>query len=240
MSNRVVTIIQARVGSTRLPGKVLMPLGGETALERVIERAALAEKSGQIVVATTVASGDDAIARLCDRIGVPVYRGSEQDVLDRYYRAAVEFRAETVVRVTSDCPLLDPAMLDEAVRTLWTHAADYVFIEPTPRGLPAEAISMSALSAAWTDASDANDREHVTLYILNHPELFRVLLVEPSDPTVWRADLRLTLDTPDDYRLLSAVYNGLGADVVTASTTKIMAFVEADPVLRALAQEVAL
>src|SRR5277367_2863697 len=147
----VVAIVQARMGSTRLPGKVLIDLGGETVLARVIARLRRAELVKEIVVATTDSAADDAIVGECRRLDVPTFRGSESDVLDRYYWAARGCPASVVVRITSDCPLIDPQLVDETIRVFQQQQADYAsntFSRTYPRGLDAEAFTTAALEQA--------------------------------------------------------------------------------------------
>ena len=154
----VVAIIQARMGSTRLPGKVLMDLGGETVLARVVGRLRRAIRIDEIVVATTDSAADDAIVRECHRLEVSSFRGSENDVLDRYYEAARVFAAEVVVRITSDCPVIDPDLVDETIRVFQLQCGDYCsnsFPRTYPRGLDTEVFTMNALEQGLARCSPA-------------------------------------------------------------------------------------
>lgn len=214
---RTVAIVQARMGSTRLPGKVLKDLEGEPLLTRVINRLQRAGTIHRVVIATTNKFEDDAIVEVCRDRGWDWFRGSELDVLDRYYKAAVAFQADIVVRVTSDCPLIDPAVVDMVVRQFHLKGdVDYLTntLPPRtfPRGLDVEVIAFSALKRAWNEATDSSDREHVTPYIYKHPELFRL------HGHYNRTDLsymRWTVDTEEDLALVRKIYAFFGSDRFT-------------------------
>lgn len=212
---KVVAIVQARMGSTRLPGKVLMDLAGRPVLSRVIARLGRAERLDAVVIATTTEPADDAIEEFCAERGWPCFRGSENDVLDRYYQAARAHQADVVVRITSDCPLIDPVLVDHIVdEFLQTDASvDYVSNSlPTdtfPRGLDVEVVRFEALKRAWTEAKDARFREHVTLYIYSHPETFRLRGVVND---VDLSHMRWTVDTKEDLALVRSVYRHFGDD----------------------------
>lgn len=197
----ITAIVQARINSTRLPAKVLLDLAGKPVLTHVIERLQRARKVDKVVVATTTASRDDAVAYLSERLGVACYRGSELDVLNRYYRAAVQAGARTVVRITSDCPLIDPALVDQAIDLFdaGTRTLDYVVNEGYPRGFDVEVMSFGALERAWREDPDAGTREHVTPFIVRQPALFPAAVLQCPEPT---RTYRLTLDTLEDYHLL--------------------------------------
>jgi spore coat polysaccharide biosynthesis protein SpsF len=207
---KTVAIIQARMGSTRLPHKVLMDLGGETVLARVVRRLSRSRMVSEFVVATTDSPGDDAIVRECQRLGVSCFRGSEHDVLDRYHQAARAAVAESVVRITSDCPLIDAELVDDTVRIFVEQQADYasnVFPRTYPRGLDAEVVTMAALDRAWCQASEPHQREHVTPYFYEHPETFKLASTRSeSDYSAYR----WTLDTAEDLELLRNIYARFG------------------------------
>lgn len=205
---RVVAIIQARMGSTRLPGKVLKDIAGKTMLARVIERVQLVQGLDEIVVATTWDSKDDLVVTESRQLGIATYRGSEHDVLDRYYQAAKTYQADVVVRITSDCPLIDPKVISKVLTNFHSSHADYAsnFIERTyPRGLEAEAMSFSALMRAWSEATRDYERTHVTPYIYLNPEQF-VLESVVSDLGARFSSLRWTLDTAEDLEFVRQVY----------------------------------
>jgi spore coat polysaccharide biosynthesis protein SpsF len=181
-------------------------------LARVIRRTQRAALLDEVVVATTTSSQDDPVVSECRRLGVRWFRGCEHDVLDRYYLAAEAFRAELVVRVTSDCPLIDPGLIDEVVEAFLRERPDYVsnFLERTyPRGLDNEAVSFDGLARAWCEAASPYQRVHVTPYFYENPGLFRLLAVKQDRDL---SDYRWTVDTPDDMRFANAVFDRLGGD----------------------------
>ena len=204
-------IIQARMSSTRLPGKVLLDLAGEPMLARVVARTKRAKTIDRTIVATTGEPEDEPIVALCRARGWAVSRGSRDDVLDRYYQAAVADGADPIVRITSDCPLIDPEVIDRVVEHLTT-GVDYASnINPRrtfPRGLDVEAFTFASLAAAWQDASDTSSREHVTPFLYRHPERFRIALVESERPEA--ADHRWSVDTPEDYELMRRILAHFG------------------------------
>jgi spore coat polysaccharide biosynthesis protein SpsF len=203
-------IVQARMGSKRLPGKVLSMIEGRTMLERVVERARRAERVSRVVVATSEAPEDDAIATVCRESTIDVFRGSEHDVLARYLGAARQFDADPIVRVTADCPLLDPAAVDAVVGRFEVGDVDYAanINPPTlPDGLDTEAFSRNALERAAREARLRSEREHVTPYIRNHPEIFRIANVRHARDL---SAMRWTVDEPDDLELVRAVYAEFG------------------------------
>lgn len=211
---RVVAVIQARMGSSRLPGKVLMDIAGRSMLARVVERVQRAPGIHEVVVATTVAPADDAVAAEAGRLGVTCFRGSEQDVLDRYYQCAQAHAAQVIVRVTADCPLLDPEVTGHVVAAFLEHRPDYASntLERTyPRGLDTEVFSMDALTRAWREALQPHQREHVTPYFYENPDLFTLLSVTDCDGEYGHH--RWTVDTADDLRFVRAVYEALGGDL---------------------------
>ena len=202
-----VAIVQARMGSTRLPGKVLMDLAGQTVLARVLRRLGRAHRIDAIVVATTTAGADEAIVPECSRLGVPCFRGSEEDVLDRYYQAASNSAATAVVRITADCPLVEPAIVDQTIQTFLERHADYAsnsLPRTYPRGLDVEVFTASALEQAQREAALHHQREHVTPYFYEHPELFR--LASHRGLQDYSA-FRWTVDTAEDLRMIRAIYD---------------------------------
>jgi len=203
---KVVAIIQARVGSTRLPGKVLKDLAGATVLARVVERVRRARRIDEVLIATTDRPADDAIVAECRKCSVAVSRGDQDDVLDRYFRAAQLKKADVVVRITSDCPLIDPEITDKTVAAFLEARPDYasnVMVRTYPRGLDTEVISFDALARAWQQARKPYEREHVTPYITEHPLEFKLLSVTGDDDF---SSHRWTVDTPEDMEFAQAVY----------------------------------
>lgn len=208
---KVVIIDQARMASTRLPGKVLKPVLGKPLLEYQIERLRRAARAHEIVIATTTNPSDDVLVAFCRQRGVKVYRGSELDVLSRYYGAAKAFGADVVVRVTSDCPVIDPAVVDQVIGHYLDHRDEYDYVSNTqvrsfPRGMDAEVFSMEALELAYREGRLDYEREHVTPFLYRHPERFRVgQWVFPEN----RGDERWTVDTPEDFELLRRIIEAL-------------------------------
>jgi spore coat polysaccharide biosynthesis protein SpsF len=203
---KVVAIIQARMGSTRLPGKVLKDIEGETCLARVVNRLRRAALIDELLVATTDRPADDAIVVECRHCAVPVSRGDENDVLDRYFRAAQLSKADAVVRITSDCPLIDPDVTDKTIRAFLDERPDYasnVLQRTYPRGLDTEVISVPALERAWRAASQRYQRAHVTPYIYEQPNQFKTVSVTGQGDY---SHYRWTLDTPEDLEFIRAVY----------------------------------
>jgi len=205
---KTVAIIQARIGSTRLPGKVLADIAGKPMIERVIERVAAANRVDEVVIATTNVTEDDVLVeRLKGLLGCSVYRGPVDDVLERYFECAKLHQAEVVVRVTADDPLKDPQIIDKAIELLSeVPSMDYCSntIEPTyPEGLDIEVMRFSALKRAHFEAKLSSEREHVTPYITKHPELFNCLNFKSDrDLSSWR----WTVDKPEDLRFMQRIF----------------------------------
>ena len=207
---RVVAIIQARMGSTRLPGKVMKDLGGATVLARVVNRTRRARLIDEVVVATTTAPGDDVIVDECRRLGVACFRGDENDVLDRYYQCARQFAADAVVRITSDCPLVDPELIDATVERFLEGKHDYVTngVPATfPRGLDVEVFTSDSLAFAWREAKESYERVHVTPYLYEQEGRFRVALLASTGDY---SHHRWTLDTNEDLELIRVIYEHFG------------------------------
>ena len=205
---RVVAIVQARLGSSRLPGKVLADIGGRPMLAHVIERLRRATRLHEIVVATSDMPSDELVAELSRKLGAMTFRGSECDVLDRFYQAATQFAADVVVRVTADCPLVDPRLVDAVVGEVVDRHADCSAVVPLgprafPRGFDCEAFTWATLERTWREARAPHERSHVTPFIYEHPEYFRLSALEADRDY---RHLRLTVDTIDDLLLVKALY----------------------------------
>ena len=194
-------IAQARMGSSRLPGKVLKPLGGRTVLEHVLTRASRAPGADVVCVATTVDAADDAIASAAKSLGFPVFRGSESDVLGRYAGAAEMLKADIIVRITCDCPLLDPLVVGESIRALKEKNADYVAQEWSewPQGVGCEVFPRALLDRAAKETNADYDREHVTPWIRNTAAKTKYAMKGPGAPV---SEQRWLLDYPEDYVFL--------------------------------------
>lgn len=210
-SKKTAAIIQARMGSTRLPGKVMKILKGKPVLWHVIERVKQAENIDQIIIATTTAKRDKIIFEKAKEWGVKAYQGSEEDVLARYYEAADKYEIDTVVRITSDCPLIDPHVIDEIVEyyngndyTLVTNAGSDLNNRTYPRGLDTEVFSFEVLEKSYKKTEEKYQREHVTPYIYeNYDDIYYYKNNEDL------SNYRLTLDTKEDFELIKALYDKL-------------------------------
>jgi spore coat polysaccharide biosynthesis protein SpsF len=206
-----IAIIQARMGSTRLPGKVLEVFAGKTALEHCVERTRACPAVDDVIVATTLAHRDDVLIDVCRARGWRWYRGSEDDVLDRYYHAARDAGASDVFRITSDCPLTDPDVLTELAARYREAAADYASTSwpraTFPLGISAELMRFDALERIWHADTNPAWREHVTPYLYRHPDRFTLVgLGCEADYT----HHRWTLDTPEDAQLLRKLFDHFG------------------------------
>lgn len=207
----ITVIIQARTGSTRLPGKVMKELCGKTVLAHDIERVSQAKLADEIIIATTTHDSDDVIVQEAEHLGVKVFRGSEDDVLSRYYFAAKEAGADVVARITSDCPLIDPVILDDVIRVfldgsydIVTNAGNDLSKRTFPRGLDAEVFSFEMLETAHLKAVETYQREHVTPYIYENA---KSVFYYQNDVDYSR--YRWTLDTEEDWQLISEIYQRL-------------------------------
>lgn len=211
---RVVAVIQAHMGSTRLPGKVLKDINGEPMLACVVNRARRALMLDAVVIATTVKLADNTIVDLCGEHNWYYSRGSEEDVLDRYYRAAMEYKADVVVRITSDCPLIDPEIIDLVIREFLVqkdldYASNTLPPRTFPRGLDVEVMTFEALAKAWREDHNPAWREHVTPYIYRHPENFKLYAVRNDADYSY---MRWTVDTEEDLEFVRKIYRHFGHD----------------------------
>jgi spore coat polysaccharide biosynthesis protein SpsF len=227
----VTLIVQARMGSTRLPGKVLKPIAGRPMLSYQLERLRNASRVGQIVIATTSSPSDDAIVAFCDREGVECTRGSEQDVLSRYAEAAARYDARIVARVTSDCPLIDPGLIDFAVTEFESGGAPYDYlsnmIEPTwPYGMAVEIFTRTALMEADREATAPAEREHVTPFLYWRPQRYRLKSLVRSPDLSFH---RWTVDTPEDFDLVTRILEALYPRKPRFDLQDVLALLEEHP-----------
>lgn len=228
---RNLVIIQARMGSSRLPEKVLKPLAGKPALWHVINRVQQCKLVDEVVVATTYQKSDLDIVQFCANIGVRVFAGSENDVLDRYYQVAKLFQPENVIRITADCPLQDPAIIDQVIEKHMKEQNDYTSntLEVSyPDGLDCEVIKFSVLKDAWKNAMLASEREHVTQYIIKNNSYKKNCLINAVD----KSEERWTLDTEEDYKFISKVYDELYSEENTFLSDDIYKLLERKPELQ--------
>ena len=210
---KIVAIVQARMGSTRLPGKVLRDLAGKPMLARVLERVRRAGSVDETIVATSDLPGDDPLADWLAAGRHACFRGSEQDVLARFAGAAAQTGADAIVRITADCPLIDPGVMDDVVAAFRAgqpgldYASNVLPRRTFPRGLDTEIFTRTALETCAREAADASSREHVTPFIYRHPERFRLHGIEADADY---SDHRWTVDTPEDFELIEKIYRALG------------------------------
>jgi spore coat polysaccharide biosynthesis protein SpsF len=210
----VLVVVQARMGSSRLPGKVLLPLSGAPMLQRQIERIQAARTAFALAVATTTSDADQPIRDLCAALDVACFSGHPTDLLDRHYQAAIDSGADAVVKIPSDCPLIDPAVIDRVIRRFLEspEPLDYASnLHPAsnPDGNDVEILSMEALSTAWKEATRPHEREHTTPFVWDQPHRFRLANVRSEAGIDMSMTLRFTVDYPADYRFVTAVYEEL-------------------------------
>lgn len=235
---KIVAIVQARMGSTRLPGKVLMDIAGKPALWHVINRLKQSKLINEIVIATTRKPEDQVIINLAADTGVKSHAGSEEDVLDRYFQAAKKYNADIIVRVTSDCPLLDPVIVDKVIGYFLENNYDYVSNtwssaqgerkQTYPVGLDTEVFSLAVLEKAWKEAKLPSEREHVTPYIWKNYKLFRIGHVGYDKDLYY---MRWTLDYDKDLIFIREVYKQLSCKGLTFNSDDVIALIQNNPQL---------
>lgn len=208
---RVEIYVQARIGSTRLPGKVLKPVLGKPLLFYLTERLARVKQADSFVILTSTKNEDDCIVAFCEKQGIPYFRGPEEDVLARYHQAAIARRPDAIVRITADCPLIDPASVDEVIAVYKNEFPQWDYVSNSlqrtfPRGLDTEIFSFEALDKAAHHATNQNEREHVTVYLYRHPELFHIKNV--ASP-INLSQHRWTVDTVEDFQLIQLLLEEL-------------------------------
>ncbi|MFC1667054.1 cytidylyltransferase domain-containing protein [Candidatus Omnitrophota bacterium] len=240
---KIGAVIQARMSSTRLPGKVLkeLPYGsGITVLEQIIDRLKKSKRLDDIVVATSTKKDDDEIVRIAKRKKVKYLKGSLDNVLSRYYLASKKYHLDLIVRITGDCPCVDPALIDSFIKIHIKKRADYTsntVKRSYPRGLDVEVFNFSALEKAHRNAGRDYEREHVTPYFYKNPRLFKIVNVK-SPRAVYGPDIRITLDTEEDYTLLSLVYGYLYRKNRVFTTKEIASLFKKKPLLKLVNKEV--
>jgi spore coat polysaccharide biosynthesis protein SpsF (cytidylyltransferase family) len=233
-TTRSVVIVQARMNSTRLPGKVLIKLAGKSVLRHVLERCGAIEGIDAVCCAIPTGEADDAVADEAASCGALISRGSEANVLDRYYKAAIQCGAEVVIRVTSDCPLMDPGLASQVLLLVTRDGADYACnnLPPSwPHGLDCEAFQFSWLERAANEAQLPSELEHVTPYLRNHPDVRKLFFHGPGNATEKH---RWTIDTKADLRFLRALFARLPSGEECFDYRVPLAIVEKDPTLAAI------
>lgn len=230
VAGSTIAVLQARMSSSRLPGKVLKPLLGAPMLMRQVERARRAKSLDDVVIATSTDASDDVLVAACERHGIAWRRGSLDDVLDRYYGVAKSESAATVVRLTGDCPLLDPAVVDRVVETFASGDVDYASntLLPTyPDGLDVEVMTFAALEDAWRNARLRSEREHVTPYIKTNTKFRRINVTHSEDLSA----LRWTVDEPSDFVVVERIYERLYPANPAFAMPDVLALLRARPEL---------
>ena len=227
---KTVAILQARMSSSRLPGKVLMPLAGKPMMIRQIERLQRCQNLDEIIVATSDQPDDEQIAQVCETENIRCFRGNLHDVLDRYYQAALfAEKPHHIVRLTADCPLADPQVIDDCVDLHLQKGADYTsntIKRHFPKGLDVEVMTIQALEAIWREAKTSYDREHVTPFLYQNPERFSIAsLIDEHDRGNWR----WTVDTDDDIEMVKAIYSALYNDNGLFETSDVIDFLNKNP-----------
>ncbi|MCD6163597.1 MAG: glycosyltransferase family protein [candidate division Zixibacteria bacterium] len=238
---RVVATIEARMTSSRLPGKVLMPLLKKPALERMIERVKYARYIDEIVVATTVNKTDDPIVELCGRLGVGYYRGSEEDVLNRVLNTARNAKADLICELTGDCPLIDPLIIDQVVTAhcsgSYDHTSNFLNQRTFPVGLDVQVFPTKVLEEVSRLTDDPIDHVHVSYFIYCNPKLFRLNGIT-ANPEVFGPDIRITLDTKEDYKLIQKIYTFLYNESSIFYAKDIVKFIKDNPELMTINRHV--
>ncbi|SRR5579884_4314881 len=209
---RAIICIQARMTSSRLPGKVLMPLAHAPLLERMIERVQAARVGAKIVVITSRDRADDPIASLCRRLGIECFRGHRTDLLDRHYQAAKHYEATIVAKIPSDCPLIDPSVIENVFRAFYEHPCDYASnLHPAsyPDGNDVEVFTFDALEQAWNEATQDFEREHTTPFLWERPDRFTIVNRAWESGFQYSMTHRWTIDYPEDFEFIRTVYDYL-------------------------------
>ena len=203
---KIVVIIQARMSSTRLPGKIMLPLQGKPMLQNISERIARAKYIDDLIIATSIDETDDIVEDFCLNKGIKYFRGSLNNVLERYYKCAVKESADIIIRCTADNALIDATIIDEAVETYISYKPDYLSYKASlPVGMRVEVFSFDALEKAYNEASDPECLEHVTPYIIKTPSKFCVLFYQDRSDDDY-STMRFTIDTPEDYKFAKSIY----------------------------------
>ena len=210
---KTAAIIQARMSSTRLPGKIMLPLKGKPVLQNITERIRTAKNINDVIIATSNESSDDIVENFCVKAGIKVFRGNLNNVLERYYECAVMESADVIVRCTADNALIDGNIIAEAVEVFSSSGIDYLsYKEGLPLGMHVEVFSFDALEKSYREAKDPECLEHVTPYMIKNPEKFRVLFFrDEKDPD--NSSMRFTMDTPEDYEFMKRVYDSFGSNI---------------------------
>ncbi len=228
---KIVATIEARMTSSRLPGKVMLPAQGRPMLAHLTSRLKAVPSIDEIVLATTVNATDNVLVDFAEKDGIKIFRGSEEDVMARVIGAAESAQADVVVEITGDCPIIDPDLVEQTIRVFMRNNAVYCansFISSYPDGMDTQVITLEALKKSFSMTADPQDREHVSRHIVNNPQLFpHVYLVAP--PSLHWPGLGLTLDEPADYELIRTLIENLGKDNLLFGCGDVIRFLRANP-----------
>ena len=232
------------MGSSRLPGKVMMPLAGKPLLLRMYERVAAANYIDTIIIATTEEDDDDPIVSLCKENGIKYYRGNSTDLLDRHYKAALLFKPDAVVKIPSDCPLIDPNIIDKVLKYYIDNQNKFDFVSNLhpasfPDGNDVEIFSASALKDAWLNAKKELEREHTTPYFWENPDKFNVGNVEWESGKDYSMTLRFTIDYKEDYEFIKRVYEELYSEDKIFSLQDILNLLDEKPEIKKINEKYA-
>jgi len=238
---KIITVIQARMSSTRLPGKVMLPLLGKPLLIRMIERVNSAKLVGNVIVATSTNADDDEIETLCNQNNIICSRGHLTDLLDRHYQAAKQFNAEAVVKIPSDCPLIDPKVIDKVIEH-YINSDEFDFVSNLhpatyPDGNDVEIFSFESLECAWKDATKDYEREHTTPFIWEHQDVFSVGNVTWETGYDYSSTHRWTIDFPEDYEFIRKVYDELYSNNPVFSLNDILTLLKQKPEIAEINQQ---
>jgi spore coat polysaccharide biosynthesis protein SpsF len=230
----VVIVVQARMSSTRLPGKVLLPILGKSLLERMIERVQMIKHAATVVIATSDHEQDDIIQNEAEKIDVPCFRGSLDNCLDRHYQAGLKYGADVVIKIPSDCPLIDPRIIDEVLDYYFAHEGEYDFVNNLhpatwPDGNDVEIMTAACIERAYKEASRKLELEHTTPYIWENPDKFRIANISWSAGKDYSMSHRFTIDYPEDYQFIKKVYEELYPQKADFSCDDILSLLETQP-----------
>jgi len=228
MLKKIIIIIQARLNSTRLKEKVLLDLCGKTVIEHIYERCKNCKGSGNVIIATSTNPDDDKLANFLKSKNIPYFRGSEKNVLDRFYSAAKKYNSEIIVRVCGDNPLIDYMLIDTLIQKLVESNLDYAAPKNFPLGFGSEVFTFSALEKTYNRAKEKYQLEHVTPYIYENPEIFKISYIVEND--AFAINCRLTLDTENDYQLLKHLYDKFYNNAVV-DNREVMNYLKLNPKL---------
>src|SRR5262245_40967544 len=241
---KTIAIVQARTGSSRLPGKILLPLKGKSLLERMLERVTAATTLSEVMVATTRKPEDEPIREICRRLGIQCYSGHPTDLLDRHYKAAVNFKADIVVKIPSDCPLIDPTVIDRVLRYYFDNLQSFDFVSNLhpatyPDGNDVEAMPVDILGSAWIEASRDYEREHTTPFIWEQPDRFRLGNFKWERGLDYSMTHRWTIDYPEDYTFIQSIFDELYSQGKVFSMSDILKLLTERPELQNINQKYA-